>query len=80
MSTISVAKAVKSAESYCYKLFDDARDLRLEEVDIRANRRRWHITLSFTLSERDDSTRHYKLFVISAGDGAPIAMKMRHKI
>lgn len=50
---LDVRGAVKAAEAYCLKLFTDADDLRLEEVDLSRNT--WHITVSFTTLKREVS-------------------------
>jgi hypothetical protein len=50
---VDVTTAVKAAEAYCHKLFKDAKDIRLEEVELSLRNNTWHITLSFTTPDRD---------------------------
>ena len=89
---IEVREAVDTAQRYVHDLFPaEAEDIRLEEVELAQGDSgpEWQVTLSFY--RRGDATpgglvgqlvgpsvrRHYKTFIINAGDRQVRAMKIR---
>jgi hypothetical protein len=72
--SIDVKQAVKAATEYLRSLYDDASDIRLEEVIWdEAKRSQWRVTLSFARFP----SREYKKFVINAKTGRVTAMRIR---
>jgi|SRR5215213_1282544 len=87
---VDVKQAVKSAESYARELFGDTdlHHLRLEEVELSDDGRRWNVTLGWVEAavmqpalvlngSIQKLPRVYKLFEVDAESGKVNAMKIR---
>jgi hypothetical protein len=91
LEMVDVKQAVKSAESYARELFGDKelRHLRLEEVELSSDGRRWNVTLGwvepgvtqpglvFQNGTIQKLPRVYKLFEVDAESGNVYSMKIR---
>jgi hypothetical protein len=87
---VDVKQAVKSAETYARELFGDTdlRHVRLEEVSLSDDGRRWNVTLGWVEpavmqpalilnGSVQKLPRVYKLFEVDAESGKVEAMKIR---
>ena len=81
---LNVKDAVKVATAYFADLFPDARDARLEEVEMSDEGPWWDVTVSFELPAATpieamlaQRSREYKIIKVNRDSGEPHSIKIR---
>lgn len=81
---IEVNDATNIAAEYLKKLFPDANNMQLEEVEISEDEKFWNVTLSYEYYDPANPSamlfnrkRKYKIFRINANTGDVLSMKIR---